>query len=421
MSRKNKKEKILSKEIQKDIMAKRKQITLNRDEIVANPLNDFGIEDIPELKNSIMLQGLLDPLGVMGPLEDNRYMLLSGERRWRAINELVDEGKMDEFPIPVFVIDNKNLDVVTQKLIIKTSNLETRQRIDQNRHRAEIMELLKMQVESGDITRKEMALRAAKFFKTSDRYGRYWRMVFESDDSELKDMVKEDKIDIKSASYIAGIEDEGKKSELKEKIKSGEDSRSVVKDDINKRKAEEKSVENFKTDDKSNPIVPESESSAFNTDENSTYPLDIKEAAESTIIPPAFDDFPVSDKDFEEDPLDDNSEPDLPDNFFESRSVKNGRFRLTPEEMKNLSADDLDPVFFESDEDVDLNLDGIEVHESERISTLMNEDPEKDEERYLAKLNSIIQWCKKMKNVEMPTEAEWDVISACKEVVDKFM
>ena len=74
MSRKNKKEKILSKEIQKDIMAKRKQITLNRDEIVANPLNDFGIEDIPELKNSIMLQGLLDPLGVMGPLEDNRYM-----------------------------------------------------------------------------------------------------------------------------------------------------------------------------------------------------------------------------------------------------------------------------------------------------------------------------------------------------------
>ena len=170
MSRKNKKEKILSKEIQKDIMAKRKQITLNRDEIVANPLNDFGIEDIPELKNSIMLQGLLDPLGVMGPLEDNRYMLLSGERRWRAINELVDEGKMDEFPIPVFVIDNKNLDVVTQKLIIKTSNLETRQRIDQNRHRAEIMELLKMQVDSGDITRKEMALRAAKFFKTSDRY-----------------------------------------------------------------------------------------------------------------------------------------------------------------------------------------------------------------------------------------------------------
>ena len=108
-------------------------------------------------------------------------------------------------------------------------------------------------------------------------------------------MVKEDKIDIKSASYIAGIEDEGKKSELKEKIKNGEDSRSVVKDDINKRKAEEKSFEICKTDDKSNPIVPESESSAFNTDENSTYPLDIKEAAESTIIPPAFDDFPVSD------------------------------------------------------------------------------------------------------------------------------
>lgn len=416
MSRKNKKEKILSKEIQKDIMAKRKQITLNRDEIVANPLNDFGIEDIPELKNSIMLQGLLDPLGVMGPLEDNRYMLLSGERRWRAINELVDEGKMDEFPIPVFVIDNKNLDVVTQKLIIKTSNLETRQRIDQNRHRAEIMELLKMQVDSGDITRKEMALRAAKFFKTSDRYGRYWRMVFESDDSELKDMVKEDKIDIKSASYIAGIEDEGKKSELKEKIKKGEDSRSVVKDDISKKKAEKKPDGNFKAISESEPVVPEN--SSFNS-EDSTYPLDIKKATENAGMSQDYGNLP--EKEEGESSLDDNSSPELSDDFFESRSVKNGRFRLTPDEMKNLSADDLDPSFFEPDEDVDLNLDGIEVHESERISTLMNEDPEKDEERYLAKLNSIIQWCKKMKNVEMPTEAEWDVISACKEVVDKFM
>lgn len=416
MSRKNKKEKILSKEIQKDIMAKRKQITLNRDEIVANPLNDFGIEDIPELKNSIMLQGLLDPLGVMGPLEDNRYMLLSGERRWRAINELVDEGKMDEFPIPVFVIDNKNLDVVTQKLIIKTSNLETRQRIDQNRHRAEIMELLKMQVDSGDITRKEMALRAAKFFKTSDRYGRYWRMVFESDDSELKDMVKEDKIDIKSASYIAGIEDEGKKSELKEKIKKGEDSRSVVKDDISKKKAEKKPDGNFNAIGESEPVVPEI--SSFNS-EDSTYPLDIKKATENAGMSQDYGNLP--EKEEGESSLDDNSSPELSDDFFESRSVKNGRFRLTPDEMKNLSADDLDPSFFEPDEDVDLNLDGIEVHESERISTLMNEDPEKDEERYLAKLNSIIQWCKKMKNVEMPTEAEWDVISACKEVVDKFM
>ena len=416
MSRKNKKEKILSKEIQKDIMAKRKQITLNRDEIVANPLNDFGIEDIPELKNSIMLQGLLDPLGVMEPLEDNRYMLLSGERRWRAINELVDEGKMDEFPIPVFVIDNKNLDVVTQKLIIKTSNLETRQRIDQNRHRAEIMELLKMQVDSGDITRKEMALRAAKFFKTSDRYGRYWRMVFESDDSELKDMVKEDKIDIKSASYIAGIEDEGKKSELKEKIKKGEDSRTVVKDDISKKKAEKKPEGNFKAIGESESVLPEN--SPFNR-EDSTYPLDIKKATENAGMSQDYGNLP--EKEEGESSLDDNSSPELSDDFFESRSVKNGRFRLTPDEMKNLSADDLDPSFFEPDEDVDLNLDGIEVHESERISTLMNEDPEKDEERYLAKLNSIIQWCKKMKNVEMPTEAEWDVISACKEVVDKFM
>ena len=72
-------------------------------------------------------------------------------------------------------------------------------------------------------------------------------------------------------------------------------------------------------------------------------------------------------------------------------------------------------------DDIDINLDGIDCHDAEKISSLMKDDEEEAEERYLGKLNAIMAWCQKMKNTTNPSEAEWDVIYACKEVVDRFL
>ena len=40
--------------LQKEFMEKRKQVNLDVSQIIANPLNDFAMEDIAELKNSLM-------------------------------------------------------------------------------------------------------------------------------------------------------------------------------------------------------------------------------------------------------------------------------------------------------------------------------------------------------------------------------
>lgn len=89
--------------LQKEFMEKRKQVNLDVSQIIANPLNDFAMEDIAELKNSLMTYGLLEPLGVIGPLDDGTYMLLSGERRLNALNSLFEEQKIEPFQIPVFI------------------------------------------------------------------------------------------------------------------------------------------------------------------------------------------------------------------------------------------------------------------------------------------------------------------------------
>lgn len=63
--------------------------------IYRNDMNDYSLEDIRQLADSIAVQGLLSSLAVVhdplpgGTLE---YRLISGERRWLALQLLVSEG-----------------------------------------------------------------------------------------------------------------------------------------------------------------------------------------------------------------------------------------------------------------------------------------------------------------------------------------
>ena len=47
------------------------------------PRKNFDPKPLQELADSIRENGLIQPL-VVRPIEDGRYMLIAGERRWRA-------------------------------------------------------------------------------------------------------------------------------------------------------------------------------------------------------------------------------------------------------------------------------------------------------------------------------------------------
>lgn len=75
--------------------------------IVANPLNprkDIG--DLSELKQSIIAQGLIQPMVVRPNSVNGNFELIAGERRYTAIKEAIEEKKIDESTLfPVIVKD----------------------------------------------------------------------------------------------------------------------------------------------------------------------------------------------------------------------------------------------------------------------------------------------------------------------------
>ncbi len=86
-----------------------------------NPYNEFDNnndgEIVKQLADSIAVQGLIEPI-VLNKISDEKYIILSGERRFKAVSLLGWKA------INAQVYDN--LDSTTARLVLHSSNLEVR-------------------------------------------------------------------------------------------------------------------------------------------------------------------------------------------------------------------------------------------------------------------------------------------------------
>ena len=229
-------------------------ITLKLEQIKKNPLNTYDLIDMDDLKQSIKLYGILTPLTVIGPDVDGMYTLIAGERRYVACSELRNEDPDFTDELPVFVKGPADTTELQQKLWIEISNLETRD-FDKGEHRAKVMGILKQMLESGEITERQVAKEASEHFKVSDRYGRFYRQVFLSDNKELQDMVTEGTIGIRDASKILEFTEEEQKEILDEakqrtKGKRGDSVRGLIDNHIEAKKEQEKEEKIIETESK---------------------------------------------------------------------------------------------------------------------------------------------------------------------------
>ena len=107
---------------------------LARDRIEKNPKNKYSISGIPALAESIKQYGLVQPLHV-APEKDGKYMLLGGERRLTAIDQLIEDPDTPEWteetliPCVVKGIEDVKLDLSPEnkeRYAIITTNRESR-------------------------------------------------------------------------------------------------------------------------------------------------------------------------------------------------------------------------------------------------------------------------------------------------------
>jgi len=193
--------------------------------------NTFDANDIEDLKNSIATSGLLTPLTVVGPDDNGVYEILSGERRYRAVCALNEESETPWMPeIPCYVVATE-MDPLNKRLIIESANLETRD-FNRDEHRFELVRILREMADNGDLKKKSLAAKAAKYMAVSPRYAKMYLAVYDHGDEALRSMIgdpSDGKIGMKDAATISYMPAEEQRAII-DRISNGEKARDVIKD-----------------------------------------------------------------------------------------------------------------------------------------------------------------------------------------------
>lgn len=155
-----------------------------------SPYNTFSVDEYDDLKGSILSCGLITPLTVIGPSDEGKYQIISGERRFRALSEINSENPGSFDLVPVYIVGDIHMDVLKQKLLIESSNLETRDQYNVNDHRLNVVKILKEMKESGDADFDDVAEELGKYIKTSRRYRNMYIQIFDNGTDEIQKIVR---------------------------------------------------------------------------------------------------------------------------------------------------------------------------------------------------------------------------------------
>lgn len=168
-----------------------KLISIPFEKLHQSPLNTYQIVEIDDLKQSLRTYGLLTALSVIGPMDDGTYSILSGNRRYKAIEELRKEGSAEYAYVPCYVLGNKDMNETIQQLMIEASNQDVRSEdaASRERHRLNIVRLVKKLADDGEIDSKNMVEEAGKYMRMSERYRKIYFQLYNNGTEHLQDYV----------------------------------------------------------------------------------------------------------------------------------------------------------------------------------------------------------------------------------------
>lgn len=197
--------------------------------------NTYPIEGIQELAANIELCGLMTPLTVIGPLKDNKYEILAGERRWRALASLVADGKEEFRQVPVLIREGITNKALYQKFLIECENVMRRDMTQQDihKHRMNFIKILSELLGEDD---EHIARKAANFMSMSPRYAQMYLQIINAG-PQVQELVEQGKLGISQASRIMGL-DEDEREDAFSRIEEGEKASNILSE--HKAKKQEK-------------------------------------------------------------------------------------------------------------------------------------------------------------------------------------
>lgn len=103
-----------------------KTVDISIDNLVPSKDNFYKIDNLGDLKKSIELVGIQQNL-VVKEIENGKYQIITGHRRYAASKELVEDGKEQFKTLPCLIYQNNNKD---DELIFLFTNSTTRELTD---------------------------------------------------------------------------------------------------------------------------------------------------------------------------------------------------------------------------------------------------------------------------------------------------
>lgn len=163
------------------------------------PRTSFDDEALGELSTSIAQLGVIQPITIK-PNGNDKYIIISGERRWRAAKM----AGLESIPAYIREVDDENLHAMALVENIQRENLNA----------IEIALGMKRLIEECGLTQEAMAVKVGKKRSTVSNYMRLLSMP-----SEVQLALKEGIISMGHAKAIGGLELEQQLKALKKCIK----------------------------------------------------------------------------------------------------------------------------------------------------------------------------------------------------------
>lgn len=367
-------------------------------------LNHYETDSYKDFKEGIHTFGIQSPISVVGPYPDGTYEIIAGERRYLAAKELYEEGDEKFRFVPALIIGTSDMNDLEKELRIEMSNLEVRDDINLHEHRLNVIQIVKRMMDNKEDS-EELSDRkktvcfnnmVQHYLKITPRYRRYYVSIFDDGSDALKEMFKENKLPVKTASLISQ-QPEMEQDRIVKEIRKGESPKDVIRKYVAAETAEERAgtdkeaLENRGPEDalqmdatiKRSPQIRDTYTQAFDV-----TGMDDKE---ERIIKGEYDDSPVSSG---------------------SNHIKKGSLAgLT----FSGSMDDLYGQFAASRGSVDTSVDS-----SQRLKCMEADIREDDKAKKTNTLAAVRKWLEKIIQDESYLPEEEPLIELCKEIAQLF-
>jgi len=180
--------------------------------IVPNPLNDYPMDNIESLMKSIKeANDLIHNLRVK-PSDDGKYVIISGERRYRAISlgiEREDPWFLEKFKhgIPCMVAD-RNLSPIDEEIQLIVANEEVRD-LEPSLRRKKIARLVELYKAKNEETgeNKSITKQIAEDLGLNERQVQRYNAINNTLISELQKAFDDSKITLTDASKFAALDE----------------------------------------------------------------------------------------------------------------------------------------------------------------------------------------------------------------------